>query len=79
MTKQQYEYWSSPYRNTKGKKIIITADKCMTGIVFLPIPFCQVIFFLQEITKTDADDFGSGGFFCNSICIPQMLYGTKAI
>ena len=38
MTKQQYEHWSSPYRNTKGKKIIITADKCMTGIVFLAYP-----------------------------------------
>lgn len=38
MTKQQYEHWSSPYRNTKGKKIIITADKWMTGIVFLAYP-----------------------------------------
>ena len=39
MTKEQYERWSAPFRKEQGRvKFLKTADKLITGTVFVSYP-----------------------------------------
>ena len=54
MTKEQYERWSKPYRNSKTKRhILIAADKIITILVFLSYP----VFLLYTAFGQNPKDF----------------------
>ncbi len=49
MTKEQYERWSAPFRKEQGRvKFLKTADKLITGTVFVSYPVLLLYLFLQE-------------------------------
>lgn len=48
MTKEQYEHWSAPFRRkNRSLKILKTADKLITGAVFVSYPLLLLYLFLQ--------------------------------
>ena len=70
MTREQYERWSKPYRNSKSKqRILITADKLITALIFLAYPVFLLYVFLEQSPKD---------FIC-AVAIPAVSFCLVSI